>query len=217
MLCYKNGALAREQVRNKYASADWQTYNQLVQSTPIANNGTLGFYFPLPEIIPPNVQGNFFFNINSPSGVQVIPEEEVNPEAHPRAILESQFLSIRSRINAILPPQSPPLQRLVVCGGGSNNAVILQLAADVFGMKVFISGPQGAAEGGAQLARYAWWREQNGGRGTFEELRANDGEDGERFKLVAEPKGDNFEAYAGLIGKYRECEDEVVKLCANLV
>ena len=74
-----------------------------------------------------------------------------------------------------------------------------------------------AAEGGAQLARYAWWREQNGGRGTFEELRANDGEDGERFKLVAEPKGDNFEAYAGLIGKYRECEEEVVKLCANLV
>lgn len=215
MLCYKNGALAREQVRDKYASADWSKYNELVQTTPIGNDGTLGFYFPLPEIIPPNVQGNFFFDTTSPSGVQVIPEDSVPAQVHPRAILESQFLSIRSRINAILPPQSPPLQRLVVCGGGSNNAVILQLAADVFGMKVFISGPQGAAEGGAQLARYAWWREQNGGRGTFEEMRANDGEDGERFKLVAEPKLGNVDLYAGMIGKYRECEEEVVKLCAD--
>ncbi|KAI0091647.1 actin-like ATPase domain-containing protein [Irpex rosettiformis] len=216
MLCYKNGALAREQVRNKYASAHWLKYNQLVQSTSIGNDGTLGFYFPLPEIIPPNVQGNFFFHTNSPCGVQVVAEEKVNPNAHPRAILESQFLSIRSRINAILPPKSPPLQRLVVCGGGSNNDVILQLAADVFGMRVFISGPQGAAEGGAQLARYAWWREQNGGRGTFEELRANDGEDGEKFKLVAEPKQDNVDVYAGMIDKYRECEAEVVRFCANL-
>ncbi|KAI0684285.1 D-xylulose kinase [Cytidiella melzeri] len=215
MLCYKNGALAREQVRDNYASADWAKYNELVEGTPITNDGTLGFYFPLPEIIPPNVQGSFFFHTSSEGKVQAVPEFAVSPRAHPRAILESQFLSIRSRVAAILPPQAPPLQRLVVCGGGSANPVIRQIAADVFGMMVFISGPQGAAEGGAQLARYAWWREQNGGRGTFEELRANDGEDTERFKLVAEPKQDNVEIYSGLIERYRECEAEVVRLCGS--
>ncbi|KAI0343290.1 D-xylulose kinase [Trametopsis cervina] len=219
MLCYKNGALAREQVRDKYASADWAKYNELVESTPIANDGLLGFYFPLPEIIPPNVQGSFFFrpssSSSSPSGMEAVPETSVSPSAHPRAILESQFLSIRARIAAILPEHAPPLQRLVVCGGGSANSVIRQLAADVFGMRVFVAGPQGAAEGGAQLARYAWWREMNGGRGTFEELRANDGEDGERFRLVAEPKAECVDVYSGLIERYRECEEEVVRMCAG--
>ena len=44
-------------------------------------------------------------------------------------------------------------------------------------MRVFVAGQQGAAEGGAHLARFAWWRAQNGGRGTFEELQAMDGEE----------------------------------------
>ncbi|OBZ73797.1 Xylulose kinase [Grifola frondosa] len=173
MLCYKNGALAREQVRDRSAEGHWTKFNALVERRPVGNGGYLGFYFPLPEIIPPNVQGNFFFKI-TPSGVESVEECDFPAEAHPRAILESQFLSIRSRITAIMPENAPPLQRLVVCGGSSDNAVIRQLAADVFGMRVFVAGKEGAAEGGAQLARYAWWRVQNGGTGTFEELRASD-------------------------------------------
>jgi xylulokinase len=104
MLCYKNGALAREQIRDRNAICDWEKYNQLVQSTPVGNNGYMGFYFPLPEIIPPNVVGEFLFSTKDgrPTCVESIPSE-----AHPRAILESQFLSIKSRIAAILPTNSP--------------------------------------------------------------------------------------------------------------
>ncbi|KIP03416.1 hypothetical protein PHLGIDRAFT_130158 [Phlebiopsis gigantea 11061_1 CR5-6] len=181
MLCYKNGALAREQVRDRHAAGSWQTFNALVEDTAPGNDGLLGFYFPLPEIIPPNVRGAFFFDrAGAPLAADAVP-----PAAHPRAILESQFLS---------------------------------LAADVFGMRVYVAGPQGAAEGGAQLARFAWWKHANGGRGTFEELQAMDGEEDEgeeRLRLVAEPVQKRVELYQASIERYRQCEDAVVRMCAR--
>ena len=195
-------------MRNAHAEGHWHIFNERVEARPPGNGGYMGLYFPLIEIIPPNVHGSFFFKDGKP-----ITEAEFPDEAHPRAILESQFLSIRSRIRAIMPPDAAPLQRLVVCGGSSANAVIRQLAADVFGMRVFVAGQEGAAEGGAQLARYAWWRVQNGGVGTFEEMRAMDVV-GERMKCVAEPKIANTEVYAGLVDAYRVCEDRVVEVCA---
>ncbi|KAI0330926.1 D-xylulose kinase [Cubamyces sp. BRFM 1775] len=218
MLCYKNGALAREQVRDQYADGHWTRFNELVEARPVGNDGLMGFYFPLPEIIPPNVQGNFFFSTSpsssSPS-VTTLSESAMPHDAHPRAILESQFLSIRSRITAILPPDAPPLQRLVLSGGSSLNPVIQQAAADVFGMRVFVAGKEGAAEGGAQLARYAWWRAQSGGMGTFEEMRAMDADaDAARKRCVAEPKWERERVYAGLVEAYRACEERVVQACA---
>lgn len=131
MLCYKNGALVRQQIRDRYADADWDKFNALVEQTPAGCNGLLGFYFTLPEIIPPNVVGEYFFTTeNSESTVK--PEVDINavpPSVHPRAILESQFLSIKARINAILPEGSHPLRRLVISGGSSANLVIRQIAA----------------------------------------------------------------------------------------
>ena len=81
-------------------------------------------------------------------------------------------------------------------------------------MRVFVAGKEGAAEGGAQLARFAWWRGQNGGAGSFEEMRAMDGE-GARMKCVAEPDWAQEKVYAGLVDPYRTCEDMVVKACAE--
>ena len=50
MLCYKNGSLAREKVRNEYADGDWTRVNELVAAIPPGNKGYWGLYFPLPEI-----------------------------------------------------------------------------------------------------------------------------------------------------------------------
>ncbi|KAI9464233.1 hypothetical protein HD554DRAFT_2026603 [Boletus coccyginus] len=208
MLCYKNGALAREHVRDRDANRDWERYNHLVDSTPAGNNGHLGFYFPLPEIIPPNVQGEFLFSMQHghPTRVGAIPSE-----AHPRAILESQFLSIKSRIAAILPPNSPPLQRLVIAGGSSANQTIRQLAADLFGIRVYVAeSKEAAGTGGAILAKFAWWKQQSGGSGSFEEMSCGDVE---RVRLVAEPRGELTKVYDQLVDAYRACEEAVVDLC----
>ncbi|KAJ7475831.1 hypothetical protein FB451DRAFT_258470 [Mycena latifolia] len=206
MLCYKNGALAREQVRDSYCDRDWAVFNQAVEGTPAGNNGSMGLYFPLPEIIPPGIVGNFFYQVQDSniSAVQSIPTG-----AHPRAILESQFLSIRSRIAAILPPHAPHLHRLVVAGGSSGNDTIRQLAADLFDMKVYVSHTKEAAGmGGALLAKYTWWRAARGGTGTFEEMT---GGEVVGMQCVAEPRAEVAKVYEGLVSVYQLCEEDALK------
>lgn len=206
MLCYKNGALAREQVRDAHAGGDWAAFNAAVEATPPGNNGRAGLYFPLVEIIPDGVYGNFFFADTSP--VPGMPDE-----AHPRAILESQLLSVKSRVEAVLPPDAPPLHRLILTGGTSTNMVIRQLAADVFGLPAYIAETKEAAcHGGAMLALYAWWRERRGGAGTFDELKATLPE---KMRLVATPNEKLAEVYESLVGPYRACEEQVVRMCAE--
>ena len=208
MLCYKNGALAREKVRDEYAQSSWQKYNELVEASPPGNNKTLGFYFPLPEIIPKNAQGNFFYDISDPSCP--VPKDTIPDKSHPRAILESQLLSIKARTQDILPEDAQPLRRLLITGGSSENQTIRQLAADVFGMKVYVAtgGKEAAAIGGAQLARYTWWKGRNGGKGTFEEMLVGDPI---QVKLVAEPRPEVVDVYEGLTESYRRCEALVVQ------
>lgn len=212
MLCYKNGALAREKIRNEYAQSSWDKYNEFVEASPPGNNKTLGFYFPLPEIIPPNVQGEFFYDISDPGSP--ISKDTIPNDAHPRAILESQFLSIKARIQEILPDDAQPLRRLIITGGSSANKVVLQLAADVFGMKVYVAtgGKEAAAVGGAQLARYAWWKGCNTGTGTFEEMVSGDPE---TVRLVAEPRPRVVNVYEGLVEPYRRCEALVLQKIAS--
>ncbi|KAJ3757143.1 hypothetical protein EV360DRAFT_46658 [Lentinula raphanica] len=215
MLCYKNGALAREQVRDKYADYDWSKYNSLVEGQSPGCDGHIGLYFPLPEIIPPGVMGEFFFRASPSAPPTPVPEEEVPRACQPRMILESQFLSIRSRIAAILPPNSPPLQRLVVTGGSSANQTIRQLAADLFNMKVYVSATKEAAGmGGALLAKFSWWRQNGNSKGTFEEMNAMTEGEAVGMKCVAEPRGDVAEKYDGLVTSYTACEELVVKAWA---
>ena len=208
MLCYKNGALAREKIRNEHAQSSWDKYNELVEVSPPGNNKMLGFYFPLPEIIPPSVQGEFFYDISDPSSP--VSKDQIPNDAHPRAILESQFLSIKARIQDILPEDAQSLHRLIMTGGSSANQIILQLAADVFGMKVYVAtgGKEAAAVGGAQLARYAWWKGRNGDTGKFEEMVSVDPE---TVILAAEPRPEVVDVYEGLVEPYRRCEALVLQ------
>lgn len=214
MLCYKNGALAREQIRNHCAGADWTRYNELVEQSPPGNNGFMGLYFPLPEIIPPGVQGEFIFQCKDNEEPELLDGLQPNAIQHARAVLESQFLSIKSRIAAILPAHSPPLQRLIVTGGSSANQTIRQLAADVFGLRVYVAeSKEAAGTGGAVLAKFAWWKAQAGGTSeSFEEMTVGTGEV-ERMRLVATPKGGVTKVYEGLVKNYRQCEELVIQLC----
>ncbi|KAF7312282.1 hypothetical protein MIND_00241200 [Mycena indigotica] len=207
MLCYKNGALAREQVRDRYCDGHWHHFNEHIEATPPRNNDYMGLYFPLPEIIPPNVVGNFFYRVHD--GKTITPVDDLPINSHARAILESQFLSIRSRIAAILPPHAPHLHRLVVAGGSSANQTIRQLAADLFDMKVYVSSTKEAAGmGGALLAKYAWWRAARGDTGSFEEMTG--GEVG-ALECVAEPRQEVSQIYDELVEIYQLCEEDVVQ------
>ncbi|KIM56391.1 hypothetical protein SCLCIDRAFT_29625 [Scleroderma citrinum Foug A] len=165
MLCYKNGALARER----------------------------------PEIIPPNITGEFFFKPDAGvTSMAAVPEVVFPPFSHPREILESQLLSIKLRVVDIVLPSAPPLHRLVLAGRASSNTVIQQVVADVFGSSTYIAERkagthEAAAFGGALLTWYAWWGNIRVERGTFEDMmeevhcdRHNTDENGQ-IRSLAEP------------------------------
>ena len=42
LLCYKNGSLTRERVRDAAANGDWSIFSELIESTPRGNFGNIG-------------------------------------------------------------------------------------------------------------------------------------------------------------------------------
>uniref|UniRef100_A0A8B9HSJ3 Xylulose kinase n=1 Tax=Astyanax mexicanus TaxID=7994 RepID=A0A8B9HSJ3_ASTMX len=55
LICYKNGSLTRERIRNECAEGSWEGFSRALRSVPIGNNGNIGIYFDAMEITPPAV------------------------------------------------------------------------------------------------------------------------------------------------------------------
>lgn len=159
MLCYKNGGLARERVRNglptaaveqtasKTAIGDdpWAAFNALAASTPplgmfhFGDPAKLGLYFPLPEIVPNVRAGTWRFTVQTESTVPFTETTEGwnLPRDDARAIVESQILSLRLRSrNLVLPPSPslpPQARRIYLVGGGSTNPTIARIVGEILG------------------------------------------------------------------------------------
>ena len=81
-------------------------------------------------------------------------------------------------------------------------------------MKVYVSSTKEAAGmGGALLAKYAWWRREHGGEGSFEEMT---GGEATGLQCVAEPTKNNHEIYEKLVEVYSCCEEQVIKRSAQI-
>ncbi|KAK7204079.1 hypothetical protein BZA70DRAFT_199893 [Myxozyma melibiosi] len=144
MLCYCNGALAREKIRDeinkvKPASAEdpWSSFNDAVTAYPPLGSESedkLGIYFPLPEIVPDCQAGTWRYIDNHKDGLKPAsgPSDWDTPLADARAILESQNLSMRLRAGPLLSELGQP-RRVYVVGGGSKNAAICQVTGEVLG------------------------------------------------------------------------------------
>lgn len=52
LLCYKNGSLTREDVRDRVANKSWAQFNALLAGTKAGNDGNIGFFFKETEITP---------------------------------------------------------------------------------------------------------------------------------------------------------------------
>lgn len=122
MLCYKNGALAREQVRDalnaQHANdaATWDAFNEAALHTPPLAQPTpsdpmhLALYFPRPEIVPALPAGEWHYTYHpstqTPLTFDTSPQHHHGP-ADARLILESQFLSLRLRSAPLVHAQAP--------------------------------------------------------------------------------------------------------------
>lgn len=194
MLCYKNGGLAREHIRdalNNDKSNSWDTFNDVSVKSPPLNQKDpkdsmkLGLFFPRPEIVPNVYAGTWRYTYNPSSNslteVKEGSKEWPSPQTDARAILESQFLSLRLRsqnlVSAQISPKDksrklpPQPRRIYLVGGGSQNPAIAELCSQVLGgaegvYKLDIGG-NACALGAAYKA--VWGCERKQGE-TFEEL-----------------------------------------------
>ncbi|NLF23288.1 MAG: carbohydrate kinase [Lentisphaerae bacterium] len=141
LICFSNGSLAREQVREQIG-ADWQFFDvEACRQTPPGNGGKLMLPYFVPESTPlvlqPRVRTTF---------------ETATPAERVRALLESQALSMRLHSAW----QGEAFRRIRVTGGASRSAALVQILADVFQAPVeTIAVADSAALGAALRAAQA--------------------------------------------------------------
>jgi len=206
LICYKNGSLTREDIRNKVASSSWSKFNELLQKTPPGNNGNLGFYFTEHEILPHQIIGYFKFDTNGHKVDHFTPEVEV------RAVIEHRALALKThtqRLNII------PKGDILVTGGASSNQYIIQVIADVFGLPVkTINIPNSAALGAAFRAVQGWKIAENNGTFISFERALN-------FELKGEnaiyPNRSATQIYAEILPKFTQLEKQLIAENSELI
>ncbi len=149
MVCYKNGALVRDRIRDASADGSWDTFSALVADSPVGNDGQIGFYFFDAEITPPIHQtGARRFDANDK------PVGAFAPAAECRAVVEGQCLSMRLHgANIGFSPK-----RILATGGASVDREMLRVLSNVFGVPVFIAAKSDSASLGASYRALHGWR-----------------------------------------------------------
>lgn len=114
MLCYCNGALAREQIRDevnkKYGTSGWDKFDEILDNRYFKEIGNedgenkVGIYFPLGEIIPNAKACKRIFTYSKGKGLVELTSKEnkVSIEEESLLIIESQALSCRLRVCPML-------------------------------------------------------------------------------------------------------------------
>ncbi|PHH83911.1 hypothetical protein CDD83_2804 [Cordyceps sp. RAO-2017] len=224
MLCYKNGGLAREKVRDQLPGSrggrrDWDAFNQAVLRTPPldmgpgADRAKLGLYFYLRETVPNVRAGTWRFTCRGGDGGDLQPAAEPWPrETDARIITESQALSMRLRSQKLVHPPRDGLpaqpRRIYLVGGGSPNPAIARVLGDVLGgadgvYRLDVGG-NACALGGAYKA--LWAVERRPGQ-TFDDLIAGRwSEQGSIEEADAGFRPETYGRYGDVLGAFAEME-----------
>jgi xylulokinase len=143
LICFKNGSLAREKIRELYGIKNWDEFGNLVASTNPGNDGGILLPWFEAEIVP---------RVNQPS-IHRFDLDAKNVAANCRAIFEAQMLSMR--LHSQWMNVSP--EKIFATGGASNDVALLQIMADVMNCRVErIEVSKSAALGAAMQAAHGW-------------------------------------------------------------
>ncbi|KAH9253555.1 hypothetical protein BASA81_008391 [Batrachochytrium salamandrivorans] len=122
MFCFKNGALVRDEFKQK----SWAEFDELIWRG--MNTDCIAFAFPEVEITPKlRRAGKLCFDAND----QLVPLNKLTRADALMAVLHGQFLAIASRVLG-------KADRLVVTGGGSNSQAMVQVLANCFQLPVTV-------------------------------------------------------------------------------
>uniref|UniRef100_A0A1A8IKU5 Xylulose kinase n=1 Tax=Nothobranchius kuhntae TaxID=321403 RepID=A0A1A8IKU5_NOTKU len=129
LLCFKNGSLTRERIKNQCSGGTWEHFSATLRETSPGNNGNIGFYFDSQEITPPASGVHRFDSDN-------FEVSHWSPQVELRALVEGQFLSRRLHAER-LGYSITAGTRVLATGGASSNRELLQVLADVFSAPVY--------------------------------------------------------------------------------
>jgi xylulokinase len=194
LICFKNGSLAREKIRDEY-KLDWDGFNKALTATPPGNNGAVMLPWIESEIVP---------RVNKP-GVHRFNLDAADAAANCRAIVEAQMMSMRlhSQWMGVKP------SRIYATGGASNNTAILQVMADVMNCPVLrIEVAKSAALGAALRAAQGWLAHEGKAPSWDKIVRGfSDPIPGSEIK----PSLKAVKVYDKLVAQYADREAEVLK------
>lgn len=141
LICFKNGSLARENVRDRFR-LDWDAFSEILGRSPAGNRGKVLLPWFDPEIVPKVLQ----------PGPRRYGLPEDDAEGWVRGVVESQMLSMRSHSRWM----GVDISSIRATGGASANRRILQVAADVFGAEVAPLRIGNSAALGAAMRAARW-------------------------------------------------------------
>ena len=142
LICFKNGSLARQRIRDQYG-LDWAKFNELLKRTAPGNHGGIMLPWFEAEIVP---------RVSRP-GVCRFDLDPKDAAANCRAIVEAQMISMRlhSQWMKVTP------KTILATGGGAVNTPVLQILANVMRCPVSrIEVGKSAALGAALRAAHGW-------------------------------------------------------------
>ncbi|XP_074596739.1 xylulose kinase-like [Brevipalpus obovatus] len=197
LLCFKNGSLTRERIRDECANGHWDHFNKLVESTPPGNSGNIGFFFDCMEIYPP-LKGDFRFNAQNES------VSSFSEAVEARACIEGQFLRLRlhSELLGYETTSNGNEASIKVTGGASCNPVFLQILSDIFNRPVYRQpNANSACLGGALMAKYAVCKDKI----SFKEMTYSLISD----EKICDPSENSDLIYTPMVERYRILENRI--------
>jgi xylulokinase len=194
LICFKNGSLAREKVRELYKISDWKKFGQLVKQAPAGNHDGIMLPWFETEIVPRVKQ----------AGLRRFDLDAKDAAANCRAVLEAQMMSMRLHSQWM---QVAP-KKIFVTGDAADRPELLQVMADVMNCCVQrLEVTQSAALGAALQAAHGWLTAA-GKNPKWEKLVAGFTKPVPGSEVCPDKK--NVKVYNQLMDKYASCEYEVL-------
>jgi len=194
LICYKNGSLAREKIKDRF-HLNWEKFSEILAKSPPGNYGKLMLPYFFPEIVPQVLKPRVYrFGF-----------DEDDLEGNVRGIIEAQFLSMRLHSKWI---GEKPIE-IYATGGASVNKDILQVLANIFKTKVrAFEFADSAALGAALRAAKSYYDSKNMIKSwenivnKFIDLQQS---------IVVVPNEKYFQLYDDMLELYKKYEQYILK------